>query len=211
MANDHDTRPVPPQRRNKISEQFAARLIELLESPAYRVLSRSALLVICRIEIELAHHGGNDNGRLPVTIDQFVDYGMDRGAVAPAIREAEALGFIKVTEHGRGGNAEWCRPNRFYLTFAYGRGSKAKPPTHEWRQVETLEQAKCIAEAARAAKDRGAVKRGRHAWRRRRPQDGSHPPDSRSIEVVRVFPPGSSMGNPYRETTERGGKTHTGK
>jgi hypothetical protein len=32
-------------------------------------------MVISRIEIELAHHGGNDNGQLPVTTDDFVEYG----------------------------------------------------------------------------------------------------------------------------------------
>jgi hypothetical protein len=50
------------KRRNRINCQFAARPIEMLESPAYRVLSLSAHRVITRIEIELAHHGGNDNG-----------------------------------------------------------------------------------------------------------------------------------------------------
>ena len=83
--------------RNRISAQFSAHLIEMLEAPAYRVLSRSGHLVIARIEVELGHHGGNDNGRLPVTTDDFVAYGMHRGSVAPAIREAEALGFIRVT------------------------------------------------------------------------------------------------------------------
>jgi hypothetical protein len=115
-GRDHDTRP-HPKRRNAINGQFAARPIEMLESPAYRALSLSAHMVIARIEIELAHHGGNDNGQLPVTIDQFVEYGMHRSSVAPAIREADALGFIRV-ERGRGGNADYRRPNRFYLTFS---------------------------------------------------------------------------------------------
>jgi hypothetical protein len=105
-GKSHDTRAIHPKRRNKISGQFTARPIEMLESPAYRVLSRSAHMVIARLEIELAHHGGNDNGKLPVTTDDFIEYGMHRGSVAPAIREAEALGFIRVTERGRGGNAE---------------------------------------------------------------------------------------------------------
>jgi len=48
----------------------------MLESPAYRVLSRAAHLVISRIEVELGHHGGNDNGKLPVTVNQFVEYGV---------------------------------------------------------------------------------------------------------------------------------------
>ena len=43
---------------------------------------------------------------------------MHRTSVAPAIREAEALGFIRLTERGRGGNAEYGTPNLFFLTFA---------------------------------------------------------------------------------------------
>jgi hypothetical protein len=41
------------------------RLIEMLRSPAYRALSRAAHQVLARIEIELADHGGMDNGKLP--------------------------------------------------------------------------------------------------------------------------------------------------
>ena len=89
----------------------------------------------------MAHHGGNDNGRLPVTTDDFVAYGIHRGSVAPAIREAEALGFIRVTERGRGGNAEHRSPNYFFLTFAHNRNSRAEPPTHDWRRIGTLEEA----------------------------------------------------------------------
>ena len=72
--NDHDTRAIPPGRRNRITEQFIAHRISMLELPAYRALSRAAFMVISRIAVEHAHHGGNDNGRLPVTTDQFVAY-----------------------------------------------------------------------------------------------------------------------------------------
>ena len=51
------------RRTGKISGQFSARLIEMLESPSFRVLSLSAHRIIDRIEIEHAHHGGKDNGR----------------------------------------------------------------------------------------------------------------------------------------------------
>ena len=164
-GRDHDTRP-HPKRHNAISGQFAARPIAMLESHAYRALSVSAHMVISRIEIELAHHGGNDNGQLPVTVDQFVEYGMHRSSVAPAIREAEALGFIRV-ERGRGGNADYHRPNKFYLTFSNWRGSKAEPPSHDWKQIKSLDQAQSVAREARAAKDRNAVAFGKFAWRRR--------------------------------------------
>jgi len=144
-------------KRNRINGQWSPRLIEMLESPAYRVLSVSAHRVISRIEIEHASHGGSENGNLPVTKQNFMDYGMDHNAVAPAIREAEALGFIRM-KRGRGGNADHRQPNRFFLTFAHGRGSRAYPPTHEWRKIKTIEEAQAIADAARAAKDPRAVR-----------------------------------------------------
>ena len=50
------------RKRNPINEQFSPRTLAMLESPAYRVMSLAAHRVIARIEIELCHHGGNDNG-----------------------------------------------------------------------------------------------------------------------------------------------------
>jgi hypothetical protein len=154
------------RRRNRISGQFSPRLTEMLESPAYRALSCTGHMVISRIEIELSHHGGNDNGRLPVTTDDFVKYGMHRTSVAPAIREAEALGFIRVTVHGRGGNAEHRMSNLFVLTVAHGRDGRVIP-THDWRRIKTLEEAKQIARGARAAKDSHAVEHGKRSWLKR--------------------------------------------
>src|SRR5262249_43617721 len=136
-------------------------------SPAYQMLSLSAHKVISRIDIELAHHGGNDNGKLPVTYQDFIDYGITRECVAPAIREAEALGFIKITRHGRGGNADYREPTLYLLTFAHARGGKQTPPSHDWRKIKTLEEAKQIAVAARANKNPSAIKKGHWAYRRR--------------------------------------------
>ncbi len=136
------------QFHGKIAGQFAARTIAMLESPAYRVLSQSAHRALARIEIELAHHGGTDNGKLPVTFDNFVDYGMDRHSIAPALRELVALGFVEITERGRAGNAEWRAPNRFRLTYKHtGRASG----TDEWKRIESLEEAQALARAARRA------------------------------------------------------------
>ena len=74
------------RKRTRIDGQFAARDIKMLESHAFRELSLSARRVLDRLEIELAHHGGMDNGKLPVTYDDFQRYGIDRHAIAPAIR-----------------------------------------------------------------------------------------------------------------------------
>jgi hypothetical protein len=136
------------QRRTKIGGQFAPRLIEMLESPAYRVLSLSARRVLDRVEIEMAHHGGTDNGRLPVTYDDFRRYGINRAAIAPGIREAVALGFLEVTEHGCAGNADHRSPNLFRLTYRIAKGILGDG-SHEWRQIQSIEHAEDIARTAR--------------------------------------------------------------
>jgi hypothetical protein len=174
----------PYRRRNRISGQWSPRLIEMLESPAYRALSLSAHRVISRIEIELAHHGGNDNGRLPVTKQDFIAYGIHNDAVAPAIREAEALGFIRVTEPGRGGNAEYRQPKLFFLTFAHSRESRAEPPPHDWRNIKTLDEALAIASAARAAKSAAAVASGR--WAAARNKNRSRKPGPNPVPEIRT-------------------------
>jgi len=134
------------RRRNKIDEQFAWRAIRMLESPAYRVLTLSAHRILARVEIEMAHHGGFDNGKLPVTYEDFEEYGMDRHAVAPAIRECCALGFLEVTEQGRAGNAEFRQPSKYRLTY---RHVDRANPTNEWQRIHTVEEAEQIARAAR--------------------------------------------------------------
>src|SRR5215204_1506892 len=113
------------ERRTKIGGQFAPRLIEMLEAPAYRVLSLSSRRVLDRIEIEMGHHGGTDNGRLPVTFDDFRRFGMDRQAIAPGIREAVALGFLEVTERGCAGNREYRTPSHYQLTYRHAKGLPA--------------------------------------------------------------------------------------
>jgi hypothetical protein len=71
-------------KRNIVASQFGSRPLELMESPALRVLSRAAHLALLRIEIELRKHGGHDNGALPVTKQNFVEFGIHQDAVAPA-------------------------------------------------------------------------------------------------------------------------------
>src|SRR5262245_41632901 len=140
------SRPKSFRRRNTIPGQFAWRLVEMLESPAYRALTLSAHRILARFEIELAHHGSFDNGKLTVTFEDFEQYGMDGHAVAPAIRECCALGFLEVTEVGRAGNAEFRRPSKYRLTY---RHVDRADPTNEWQRIHTVEEAEQIARAAR--------------------------------------------------------------
>src|SRR4051794_39534773 len=100
----------------KISGRFAPRMIEMLGSPAMRALSLSARRVLDRIEIELAEHGGNDNGKLPVTHRDFEHFGINRHAIGAGIREAIALGFIKQTRRGFA-SARYRSPSLFEITY----------------------------------------------------------------------------------------------
>jgi hypothetical protein len=135
-------------RRNKIAGQWAWLPREAIESPAYRALSLSGHRVLARIQLEQLYHAGKDNGRLPVTFQDFEDYGIHRHAIAPAIRELEALGFIR-TQIGRAGNREFCIPNKFALTHLPTDDNPS--PTNDWRRIKTNEEAMAIADAARKA------------------------------------------------------------
>jgi hypothetical protein len=139
-----------------------------------------------------------------VTKQDFIDYGIHDHAVAPAIREAEALGFIRVTERGRGGNAEHRQPNKFFLTFAHGRDSRAQPPTHEWGKINTMEEAEEVAQTARNNKDPRAVrfaklrrKKIKSRWRKPPPK-----PVAETTTEKRNFPVAETA------TTVRGENRH---
>ena len=133
------------KRRTQIAGQFAAHRIDMLRSPAWRVLSLSARRVLDRLEIEHADHGGAENGRLPVTYEDFHRYGIHRHAIGPAIREVVALGFAEITQPGRAGNAEFRKPNLFRLTYL----NTNIGPTDEWQKI-TENEAEAIARAARS-------------------------------------------------------------
>jgi len=146
------------KRRNSITEQFAWQTISMLESVAHRTLSLGAHRILERIEVELGHHGGHDNGRLPVTYADFVRFGIDAHAVGPGIREAAALGFIEITQPGRAGNETFRRPNLFRLCYRHCDG---RTPTDEWKRFEprqgekvedAIERVKAVAAEARRDK-----------------------------------------------------------
>ena len=135
------------------SEHFNTRPVELINCPAFRVLSRHALLAQARIELELRQHGGHGNGCLIVTTQQFVEYGIERRRVPEALREVDALGIVRTTVRGRGGNAEHWQPNRFLLNYLCGAVDAHDQITDAWNKFKTLDEAEEVAAAARAAKD----------------------------------------------------------
>jgi hypothetical protein len=83
-----------------------------------------------------------------VTFKDFEEFGLDRHSIRPAIAELDALGFIRITQHGRAGNADFRIPNKFRLTHQHANDG-AEPATNEWRRIKTLEEAENIAKLAR--------------------------------------------------------------
>jgi len=160
------------RRRTEIGAQFVARTKDVLESYAYRVLSLSARKVLDRIELENMYHGGADNGKLPVTYEDFQKYGMDRGAIAPAIREAVALGFLEVTEPGCAGNAEFRSPNKFRLTYLPAHGVTTSWGQGKWALFSSLEDAEAEAKRARGARSDRAYRPSRGGGQKQKASRG---------------------------------------
>jgi hypothetical protein len=191
-------------KRYKILGQFVPHRVALIESPSWCVLSLSARRVLDRIEIEMCHQGGaHENGRLVVTHADFIKHGVHHDAVAPAIREVEALGLAEITERGRGGNAAWRRPNEFRLTYIQTKSANADAyhdPTDEWRRIKTIEEAERKASDARNAPSATAPWRAAD-WRRRKKQ--------KATPVKGTIPaPQNGGGNNQVSPPEDGGKGH---
>jgi hypothetical protein len=163
-------------RRKGFLPQFVMHPIEMLESAAYRALSVSGHRILARIEIEHGHHGGKENGKLPVTFDNFEEYGMSPKSVAPALREVQALGFVIVTKRGRPSKSDFGRhPNHFGLTYIRGPAPKFADASNEWKQHATLADALEIARQARAAKDEHAVARSKARSKKSRARGETFP------------------------------------
>jgi hypothetical protein len=201
------------RRKSTIVGQFVPHRIDLIESPAWRVLSLSARRVLDRIEIEMCHHGGHrENGRLPVTFDDFVRHGVRRNSVASAIREAVALGLVVVSEQGRGGNAEFRSPNKYRLTYICTKAANPaakypEPPTDDWKRIEMMDAAEHIAKMARDARNRPSKstpaerKLATSKKQKSTPQNGTASPPISGVENL-TYPPPISGGT--GSVTKRG-------
>ena len=134
---------------NSIVGQFTAYPVEMLESPAWRALTPSAKRCIERIAIELAHHGGRDNGELPVTYRNFRAFGVYMDGIRLALAEAVALGFIEMTPGHASLSPDYGRAARFRILFLNCIGPL--PDHTRWKRFKTLDEAKLTGKLARAS------------------------------------------------------------
>jgi len=179
-----------------IGGQFIAHRIDLIESPAFRVLSRAARQVLARIELEHASHGGAENGSLRVTYKNFEEYGVHFRAIAPAIREACALGLLEVTKRGGRGNDDGERhPSEYRLTYLTAKNENGDG-SHEWKKIKTIAEAESIARSARRTRYQNRVDAGKaHAARKQNPacQNRSLSPAKKALENP-PHPPAKAAG-----------------
>jgi hypothetical protein len=112
---------------------------ELLESDAWRSMSRAARLVVERVMIEHMAHAGTENGNLIVTYTDFVKFGVRRESLPTAIADAAARGFITITEKGRASTGVDRWPSRYALGWLpLFDGSPALNRWKAWRLPRSL-------------------------------------------------------------------------
>jgi hypothetical protein len=124
---------------------FAPHRLDMLKSPAWSALSPYSLRIHSRLELEHLSHAGKENGNLLCTYQDFRKCGLCKATIAKGLRELEALGFLQIVR-GFSGVANECEANRYRLTHLPAYGDR---PSDEWRNIETLDEAKAIAKKAR--------------------------------------------------------------
>ena len=148
-----------PVRRNQITGKYAAQPIALLKSAPFRVLNNAERKMFTRIEIEYSDHYGRDNGKLPVTFDQFEEYGIRRQLIARSRRALVALGIVTF-EQGHAAKEDGDRsPNLFGLTH---RPVGDAEPANDWSRIgDDMAEAERVASTARNTLDDGGSRRRR--------------------------------------------------
>jgi hypothetical protein len=120
-------------------QSFTWATTEMKESHAWRAMPLAARQVVDRIEIEHGAHGGELNGKLPVTYRNFEEYGIRCRSIPYGIRAAVALGWIDITEPGLRGEIVARRAARYALTWV-DRHDGA-PRSNRWKHIKTMDEA----------------------------------------------------------------------
>jgi hypothetical protein len=87
-----------------------------------RHLSRAARLCLDRLMVEHMRHGRRENGQLPCTYADFVEWGVRRESIPGALKELSVAGWIRVTVKG-GRFHEGRKPSKYALTWLSVGGS----------------------------------------------------------------------------------------
>lgn len=105
---------------------------EMLESEAWRSLSRASRLVIDRVILEHMAHAGTMNGSLAVTYSDFTKFGIRRQSLKGAITDAVTKGLLIITVKGRPSTGDDRWPTRYALGWLPMYDGTA--PSNRWKQ-----------------------------------------------------------------------------
>lgn len=142
----------------KLHKQFIMVTCEVKESPAYRATRKYPWLVqfIDLIEIEYMHHGGKENGHLPIPrrpvpdevqrkarrkLYSFEEWGIGRKYITPAQKIMTELGLITCVG-GSGQRGGTDATNHYGLSWLPSK--LGEPPTNGWKKIATFDEAETI-------------------------------------------------------------------
>src|SRR5262245_15083661 len=92
--------------------------LEMMQSGAFRSLSINARRALDRIMIEHMSHGGQENGRLKVTWNDLVRFGIGRRFITQPLNELITAGLVAIAQPGRRSHGpDRGDPTRYRLTF----------------------------------------------------------------------------------------------
>ena len=88
------------KRKTAPGDVWVAHTREMRESPAWRYLPDTARRVLALFELEHMRCGGAKNGGLVLTYTAIAQGKVRRKSISLAIRQCEALGFLRITRRG---------------------------------------------------------------------------------------------------------------
>ena len=139
-------------RANSIGGNWVFHKLEMRESPAWRHLPDHARRFLDALEVEHMRHGGADNGNLVQTYTQLEARGIPDKAIALAIRQAIALGFVRITGQGQRSAAHMRAPSLYELTYVKGKNKPVEDAPNLWRNITTDDAARAAVERAKTGK-----------------------------------------------------------
>lgn len=126
---------------------FMPHRLELLISPAWRAAPRPLRNILERIEIEHLRHGTMNNGELYVSYLQFVEFGISKRSIKPALELGQKLGLLEVIQEAENHLSDIRAANAYRLTYVPAKGKAA--PTDEWKLI-TESRARALVEGFKA-------------------------------------------------------------
>jgi hypothetical protein len=111
-------------------------------------------------------HAGLENGRLKVTWNDFVKFGIGRRFVADARAEVITVGIVAIEQPGRRPHGEdRGAPTQYRLTYLpVAEPGDFRPPTNEWKQFgSNVKAATKAIEASKRQSRNGKAKENKQA------------------------------------------------